>query len=268
MCCDWSALLLRRFTATSSKQSKTSSSQEKETKRRVNRAARHQTRNRGRIEPRILPLHHHPEYTSTRYNIMLLPRRARPGLPFKTTRYPLASTASLPSSSSSPRSPSCRCGCRNSSLCSCACCVHPASSASLTQSARTYTSPSSSSSSSSASRPLPSSSHSCCSSSSTTTTTTTKSFSTTTPTPTAAMEYKLKPLSSLADIPNMEKVEAEVDGIDGGKVLVVRLNDQVHALSPRCTHYGAPLKLGVVAPDGRLTCPWHGGISPWFLCVG
>lgn len=198
---------------------------------------------------------------------MLLPRRARPGLSFKTTRYPLASTASLPSLSSSPRSPSCRCGCRSSSLCSCACCVHPASSASLTQSARTYTRPSCSSSFSSASRTLLPSSYSCCSSlSTTTTTTTTKPFSTTTPS--AAMEYKLKPLSSLADVPNMEKVEAEVDGVDDGKVLLVRLNDQVHALSPRCTHYGAPLKSGVVAPDGRLTCPWHGGISPpWVLCV-
>lgn len=62
----------------------------------------------------------------------------------------------------------------------------------------------------------------------------------------------------------MEKVECEVDGLEGGKVLVLRFNDQVHAMSPRCTHYGAPLKNGVVAPDGRLTCPWHGGMPPIF----
>ena len=87
-------------------------------------------------------------------------------------------------------------------------------------------------------------------------------------------EYRLKDLSSLADIPNMEKVESEVDGIDGGKVLVLRFNDQVHAMSPRCTHYGAQLKNGVVAPDGRITCPWHGGIPlplsslfVWFCCL-
>lgn len=82
------------------------------------------------------------------------------------------------------------------------------------------------------------------------------------------MEYKLKDLSSLSDIPNMEKVESEVDGIEGGKVLVLRFNDQVHAMSPRCTHYGAPLKLGVVAPDGRLTCPWHGGMLLSFFFFG
>ncbi|KAI9925704.1 hypothetical protein ASPWEDRAFT_113368 [Aspergillus wentii DTO 134E9] len=73
-----------------------------------------------------------------------------------------------------------------------------------------------------------------------------------------AQEYKLKDLSSLTDVQNMEKVESEVEGIDGGKVLVVRFNGQVHAMSPKCTHYGAPLKLGVVSPDGRITCPWHG----------
>jgi nitrite reductase/ring-hydroxylating ferredoxin subunit len=74
-------------------------------------------------------------------------------------------------------------------------------------------------------------------------------------------EYKLKDLTSLQDIPHLEKLEAEVDGIPDGKVLVVRVNDDFHAISPRCTHYGAPLKLGVVAPDGRITCPWHGGMS-------
>jgi nitrite reductase/ring-hydroxylating ferredoxin subunit len=78
-----------------------------------------------------------------------------------------------------------------------------------------------------------------------------------------ATEYKLKDISSLQDIPNYEKVESEVEGVPDGKVLVVRLeDDKFHAISPRCTHYGAPLKLGVVAPDGRITCPWHGGTSP------
>jgi len=36
------------------------------------------------------------------------------------------------------------------------------------------------------------------------------------------------------------------------------LGDQVHALNANCTHYGAQLKNGVVTPEGRLTCPWHG----------
>ena len=73
-------------------------------------------------------------------------------------------------------------------------------------------------------------------------------------------EFKLKDLSSL-DLKNGDKVEAEVDGIEGGKVLLVKLDDKVHALNHRCTHYGAPLKNGALSPEGRLTCPWHGGQS-------
>ncbi|KAL2010948.1 hypothetical protein VTN00DRAFT_3666 [Thermoascus crustaceus] len=73
-----------------------------------------------------------------------------------------------------------------------------------------------------------------------------------------AQEYRLKDIPSLSSIHDFDKVESEVEGIEGGKVLVLRVGGQVHCLSPRCTHYGAPLKLGVVSPDGRLTCPWHG----------
>jgi len=76
-----------------------------------------------------------------------------------------------------------------------------------------------------------------------------------------AQEYRLKDITSLASIRDFDKVESEVEGIEGGKVLVLRVNGQVYCLSPKCTHYGAPLKLGVVSPDGRLTCPWHGGAS-------
>jgi NADPH-dependent 2,4-dienoyl-CoA reductase/sulfur reductase-like enzyme/nitrite reductase/ring-hydroxylating ferredoxin subunit len=72
-----------------------------------------------------------------------------------------------------------------------------------------------------------------------------------------AQEWKLKDLSKL-DLKNYDKVEAEVEGIEGGKVVLVKVKDQVHALNANCTHFGAPLKNGVVTPDGRLTCPWHG----------
>lgn len=72
-----------------------------------------------------------------------------------------------------------------------------------------------------------------------------------------AQEYKLKGLSSI-DLKNGQKQEVEVEGIENGKVLLVKLKDEVHAMSPNCTHYGAPLKLGVVTGDGRLTCAWHG----------
>jgi nitrite reductase/ring-hydroxylating ferredoxin subunit len=75
-----------------------------------------------------------------------------------------------------------------------------------------------------------------------------------------AQEYKLKALSKL-DLNNGDKVEAEVEWIEGGKVLLVKAQDQVHALNANCTHFGAPLKNGVLTSDGRLTCPWHGGMN-------
>ncbi|KAL8948252.1 MAG: hypothetical protein Q9222_005550 [Ikaeria aurantiellina] len=72
-----------------------------------------------------------------------------------------------------------------------------------------------------------------------------------------AQEYKLKGLSAL-DLKSGEKRELEVEGIENGKVLLARVGDSTHAMSPNCTHYGAPLKLGVLTPEGRLTCAWHG----------
>ncbi len=77
-----------------------------------------------------------------------------------------------------------------------------------------------------------------------------------------AQEFKLKDLTSI-EMKNGEKKEVEVEGIENGKVLLVKANDEVHALSANCTHYGAPLKLGVVTGDGRLTCAWHGGMIPF-----
>ncbi|KAL8808185.1 MAG: hypothetical protein Q9182_000249 [Xanthomendoza sp. 2 TL-2023] len=72
-----------------------------------------------------------------------------------------------------------------------------------------------------------------------------------------AQEFKIKGLSSL-DLKNGEKREVEVEGIEGGKVLLARVGGTTHAMSSNCTHYGAPLKLGVLTPEGRLTCAWHG----------
>lgn len=81
-----------------------------------------------------------------------------------------------------------------------------------------------------------------------------------------AQEYKIKGLSSL-DLKSGEKREVEVEGIENGKVLLAKVGDKTHAMSPNCTHYGAPLKLGVLTPDGRLTCAWHGGLSTPSLCL-
>ncbi|KAF2681023.1 hypothetical protein K458DRAFT_444904 [Lentithecium fluviatile CBS 122367] len=72
-----------------------------------------------------------------------------------------------------------------------------------------------------------------------------------------AQEFKLKGVTSL-NLKNGEKKEVEVEGVEGGKVLLLKVQDKVHATSVNCTHYGAPLKGGVLTPEGRLTCPWHG----------
>ncbi|KAL5120434.1 Apoptosis-inducing factor 1 [Pleosporales sp. CAS-2024a] len=72
-----------------------------------------------------------------------------------------------------------------------------------------------------------------------------------------AQEFKLKDVTSLS-LQNGEKKEVEVEGIEGGKILLLKVQDKVHATSANCTHYGAPLAKGVLTPDGRLTCPWHG----------
>lgn len=75
-----------------------------------------------------------------------------------------------------------------------------------------------------------------------------------------ATEFKLKGISSL-NLKNGEKQEVEVEGVEGGKILLVKVGSKVHATSANCTHYGAPLKNGVVDGNGRITCPWHGGRS-------
>ncbi|KAF2470980.1 uncharacterized protein BDR25DRAFT_303551 [Lindgomyces ingoldianus] len=72
-----------------------------------------------------------------------------------------------------------------------------------------------------------------------------------------AQEFKLKGITSLS-LKNGDKQEVEVEGVEGGKVLLSKVQDQVFATSANCTHYGAPLKLGVLTGEGRLTCPWHG----------
>lgn len=73
-----------------------------------------------------------------------------------------------------------------------------------------------------------------------------------------AQEFKVKGLSSL-NLKNGDKQEVELEGVEGGKALILKIQDKIHATSANCTHYGAPLAKGVLTPEGRLTCPWHGG---------
>lgn len=70
--------------------------------------------------------------------------------------------------------------------------------------------------------------------------------------------FKIKGLTSL-DLPS-DKIEVEVENIEKGKLLLLKHGGQIHALTANCTHYGAPLVKGVLTPDARLTCPWHGGM--------
>ncbi|KAH8728325.1 hypothetical protein GQ44DRAFT_609214 [Phaeosphaeriaceae sp. PMI808] len=72
-----------------------------------------------------------------------------------------------------------------------------------------------------------------------------------------AKEFKLKDVTSL-NLKNGEKKEVQVEGVEGGKLLLLKVQDKIHATSANCTHYGAPLAKGVLTSDGRLTCPWHG----------
>ena len=69
-----------------------------------------------------------------------------------------------------------------------------------------------------------------------------------------ATEYKLKGLTSI-DLKDGQIKEAEVEGIEEGKVLLAKHDGQGHALSAKCTHYGAPLVKGVLTADGRVV--WY-----------
>lgn len=48
-----------------------------------------------------------------------------------------------------------------------------------------------------------------------------------------AQQYKLKVES--ADLKNGQKVEAQVEGVEGAKVLLLKVNDQLRALGANCT---------------------------------
>lgn len=68
-------------------------------------------------------------------------------------------------------------------------------------------------------------------------------------------DYKLKDVTSLSLKPG-EKQEVQVEGLDA-TVLLLNAAGTISCVGPKCTHYGAPLKDGVLSSDGRITCPWH-----------
>jgi len=50
--------------------------------------------------------------------------------------------------------------------------------------------------------------------------------------------------------------EVEFEGVEE-RALLIRQDGKLHALSNKCTHYGAPLVKGCLG-NGRIRCPWHG----------
>ena len=61
-------------------------------------------------------------------------------------------------------------------------------------------------------------------------------------------------LGRLEELPPAQPKLVEVDGL---RLVLVRVGDQVHALDEMCAHQGGPLSEGRVSGT-RLTCPWHG----------
>ncbi|KAF2859311.1 FAD/NAD(P)-binding domain-containing protein [Piedraia hortae CBS 480.64] len=69
-------------------------------------------------------------------------------------------------------------------------------------------------------------------------------------------KFKL-PLPSLSSLKPNVPHEVSLPSLPDSKILLISQPPNAFALSPKCTHYGAPLSKGVLSP-GRITCPWHG----------
>jgi NADPH-dependent 2,4-dienoyl-CoA reductase/sulfur reductase-like enzyme/nitrite reductase/ring-hydroxylating ferredoxin subunit len=62
-------------------------------------------------------------------------------------------------------------------------------------------------------------------------------------------------VAKVSELKNGEMREVAIDTV--GKILLVKENNEIRAVGNKCTHYGAPLKDGVLC-NGRIRCPWHG----------
>ena len=60
--------------------------------------------------------------------------------------------------------------------------------------------------------------------------------------------------ASLAEVPTGGCTLADVDG---RRVVLTRVGEQVYACADTCPHRGGPLGEGKLV-GARLTCPWHG----------
>ncbi len=62
--------------------------------------------------------------------------------------------------------------------------------------------------------------------------------------------------ASLAEVPAGRPTRVE---IEGARIVLTRVGDQVYALGDTCAHRGGPLSEGKLSGT-RLACPWHGWI--------
>jgi NADPH-dependent 2,4-dienoyl-CoA reductase/sulfur reductase-like enzyme/nitrite reductase/ring-hydroxylating ferredoxin subunit len=67
------------------------------------------------------------------------------------------------------------------------------------------------------------------------------------------MDYRDVHLANTSDLGDGEMKEVSADG---ARILLARVGDEFHAVSPTCPHYGAPLVEGVLCGT-RIICPWH-----------
>jgi apoptosis-inducing factor 3 len=58
---------------------------------------------------------------------------------------------------------------------------------------------------------------------------------------------------SLADLPDGRML---IGQLEGKEILLVRVGEEVFAVSPHCTHYHGPLAEGLLV-EATLRCPWH-----------
>jgi len=65
------------------------------------------------------------------------------------------------------------------------------------------------------------------------------------------------PPAAVAKVSDLKNGEMREVTLGEGKVLLVKENNEFKAIGNKCTHYGAPLKDGVLC-NGRVRCPWHG----------
>lgn len=72
----------------------------------------------------------------------------------------------------------------------------------------------------------------------------------------AAAAAAFERVARLADIPDWGLLG--VEKADGTRVCLIRIGSEIRAVANNCTHQEFPISDGILRPDGRLECAWHG----------